>query len=54
MHALMATARSRGLVTMEGLVLRTNARMLRFARQLGFKQQRDFEDRDAVRVMCSL
>jgi acetyltransferase len=54
MHALMDTARSRGLATMEGLVLATNARMLKFTRQLGFTQQRDPEDRDTVRVVRSL
>lgn len=54
MHDLMAVARSRGLATMEGLVLRTNTRMLRFARQLGFKRQRSSEDRDTVRVVRAL
>jgi acetyltransferase len=54
MHALMGVARSRGLATMEGLVLRANTRMLRFARQLGFKRQRNSEDRDTVRVVRAL
>lgn len=54
MQRLMALARSRGLATMEGLVLRTNAQMLKLARQLGFRQQRDPADRDAVRVVRSL
>lgn len=54
MHALMGVARSRGLATMEGLVLRANTRMLRFARQLGFERQRSSEDRDTVRVVCAL
>lgn len=54
MHALMAIARSRGLATMEGLVLRTNTRMLRFARQLGFKPQSPPVDRDTVRVLRKL
>ena len=54
MHALMDIARSRGLATMEGFVLATNTRMLKFARQLGFTQQRDPEDRETVRVVCPL
>jgi hypothetical protein len=33
----IGVARSRGLVTMEGLVLRTNIRMLKFTRQLGLR-----------------
>lgn len=37
MHRLIATARERGLQRMEGLVLSGNARMLRFARALGFE-----------------
>ena len=54
MQALMEIARSRGLKAMQGLVLRTNAPMLRFARQLGFDLRRDPEDRDTVRVQRSL
>jgi hypothetical protein len=48
---LIGVAHSRGLTTMEGLVLTTNTRMLKFTRQLGFRQQRD---RDTVRVVRSL
>jgi GNAT superfamily N-acetyltransferase/acyl carrier protein len=54
MHALMDVARARGLASMEGMVLATNTRMLKFTRQLGFSVQRDPEDRDAVRVVRSL
>jgi acetyltransferase len=54
MHAVMGVARSRGLTTMEGIVLTTNTRMLEFARQLGFRQERDPDDRDTVRVVRSL
>ena len=54
MHALIDVARSRGLGTMEGFVLATNTRMLKFTRQLGFSQQRHPEDRDTVRVVRSL
>jgi acyl carrier protein/GNAT superfamily N-acetyltransferase len=53
MHALMDIARSRGLATMEGIVLATNTRMLRFTRQLGFMPQHDREDLDTVRVVHS-
>lgn len=54
MHDLMGIARSRGLATMEGIVLATNATMLKFTRQLGFTLKRDPEDRDTVRVVRSL
>lgn len=54
MHTLIDVARSRGLATMEGTVLTTNTRMLKFTRQLGFVQQRDPKDRDTVRVVRSL
>ena len=54
MRALMDIARSRGLATMEGIVLATNGRMLRFMRQLGFRLQRDPDDFDTFRVARSL
>jgi acetyltransferase len=54
MHALIDVARSRGLATMEGIVLSTNRRMLKFTRQLGFAEQRDPEDRTTVRVVLPL
>ncbi|HJV72477.1 MAG TPA: GNAT family N-acetyltransferase [Ideonella sp.] len=54
MQALVDHARRRGLATMEGLVLRTNTAMLRFARQLGFEQHRDPQDRDTVTVRRAL
>lgn len=54
MHALIAVARTRGLATMEGIVLAANARMLRFARQLGFQPQRDPDDLGSVRVVLAL
>ena len=54
MHALIDVARARGLPRMEGTVLTTNMRMLKFMRQLGFSQQRDPEDRDTVRVLRHL
>lgn len=54
MQALIDVARARGLKSMEGSVLAVNTRMLRFARQLGFVQQRDPDDRDTVRVLRRL
>jgi acetyltransferase len=54
MRELMAVARSRGLATMEGIVLAANAPMLRFARQLGFTQERDPEDLTTVRIVRAL
>jgi len=35
-------------------VLASNARMLKFTRQLGFSQQRDPDDRETVRVLLRL
>jgi acetyltransferase len=54
MHDLMDVARARGLASMEGTVLATNHRMLKFTRQLGFRQERDPESRDTVRVVRAL
>jgi len=54
MHALIDVARARGLATMEGSVLATNTRMLKFMRQLGFTLQHGPKDRDTVRVVRSL
>lgn len=54
MHALMRTARDRGLRTIEGIVLPTNSRMLKLARQLGFRRVRDPADRDTVRIVRAL
>lgn len=54
MHALIDVARRRGLSTMEGSVLAINSRMLKFTRQLGFRQERSPADRDTVRVVKAL
>lgn len=54
MQALIDVARSRGLSTMEGTVLAINSRMLKFTRQLGFRQERDPSDRETVRVVRTL
>jgi hypothetical protein len=39
---------------MEGIVLATNTRMLKFARQLGFRRERDPGERDVVRIVREL
>ena len=54
MQALMDVARSRRLQTMEGSVLATNSRMLKFVRQLGFRQERVADDPQTVRVVRTL
>ncbi len=54
MHALVDVARARGLAAMEGIVLRSNDRMLRFARQLGFQVQPDPEDPQTMRLVRAL
>jgi len=54
MQALIDVARSRGLATMEGFVLATNTRMLRFASRLGFALQHDRGDRETVRIVRPL
>ncbi len=54
MQALIDAARSRGLATMEGIVLRTNTRMLAFSRRLGFEMRPDPDDHDTMRVVRRL
>lgn len=54
MQALIEVARERGLRTMEGSVLATNARMLKFVRQLGFRVQHDPDDATLLRVTRTL
>ncbi len=54
MHALMDVARARGLTRMEGMVLASNRKMLKFTRQLGFSLQRDPDDRETVRALRTL
>jgi acyl carrier protein/RimJ/RimL family protein N-acetyltransferase len=54
MLALMNVARGRGLETMEGSVLAINSRMLKFMRQLGFRQEREPDDAQTVRVVRAL
>ena len=54
MQALIDVARARGLAAMEGDVLRTNRKMLGFARQLGFVPQRDASDAQTLHIVRAL
>jgi len=54
MQALIDVARARGLATMEGSVLATNTRMLKFMPQLGFAVQHNPQDSGTVRVVRAL
>ena len=54
MHEIMAIARTRGIATMEGFLLASNTRMLRFARRLGFQHEYDPQDPRTVRVVREL
>jgi acetyltransferase len=54
MLALMDAARARGLKAMEGVVLASNHKMLKFARQLGFELHRAAGDPDSIHVWREL
>lgn len=54
MDALIRAARDHGLKSMEGLVLRSNATMLRFTRALGFQAHPIPEDATELRVVKKL
>ena len=54
MEALIRVARERGLTSMEGLVLRNNPAMLRFARALGFEAHSAPEDELTLRIVKAL
>ena len=54
MEALIRVARERGLTSMEGLVLRNNPPMLRFARALGFEVNSVTEDPLTLRIVKKL
>ncbi|MBI3371342.1 MAG: GNAT family N-acetyltransferase [Betaproteobacteria bacterium] len=54
MLALQQAARERGFSTMEGLVLASNRKMLRFCRQLGFRVHREPGEGDTVHVDMQL
>lgn len=54
MHSLIGVARSRGLATMECDVLRSNRKMLLFARQLGFVARGGAGERDTAHLVLAL
>ena len=54
METLIRVARERGLSSMEGLVLRNNPPMLRFARALGFEVHSVPEDPLTLRIVKAL
>jgi acetyltransferase len=54
LDALIRAAQARGLETMEGLVLRSNAPMLRFAEDLGFEVAPEPREPSMVRVVKRL
>ncbi len=51
---LIAAARERGLKTMEGFVLSSNHKMLKFSRQLGFESHRELGGGDTVHIVKTL
>ena len=54
MIALQEAARLHGFKTMEGLVLSTNHKMLKFARQLGFRMRREPGEGDTLHMELQL
>ena len=54
MEALIRVAQERGLSSMEGLVLRNNPPMLRFARALGFEVASVPQDPTTLRIVKAL
>lgn len=54
MATLIDAARAHGLKTMEGIVLASNHKMLKFARQLGFSLHRDSDEPDTVHLARAL
>lgn len=54
MATLIEAAREAGLARMEGYVLASNRKMLKFARQLGFQVHRHLGDADTVHVVYEL
>ncbi len=54
MLSLQDAARRNGFTTMEGMVLSTNRKMLKFARQLGFALRREPGEGDTVHVALQL
>jgi GNAT superfamily N-acetyltransferase len=54
MISLEDAARAQGFKTMEGIVLAANHKMLKFARQLGFKSHRNLGEADTVHLELKL
>jgi GNAT superfamily N-acetyltransferase len=54
MISLEHAAREHGFKTMEGIVLASNHKMLKFARQLGFKSHRNPGEADTVHIELQL
>ena len=54
MISLEHAARERGFKTMEGIVLSSNRKMLKFARQLGFNSRRNPGEADTVYIALQL
>jgi acetyltransferase len=54
MISLEDAARQHGFKTMEGIVLASNHKMLKFARQLGFKSHRLAGEADTVHIELQL
>jgi GNAT superfamily N-acetyltransferase len=54
MISLEDAAREHGFTTMEGIVLASNHKMLKFARQLGFKSHRILGETDTVHIELQL
>jgi acetyltransferase len=54
MLTLIDAARQRGMTGMEGFILASNDKMLKFARQLGFKLHRDADDPGTIRAVRAL
>lgn len=54
MEALMRAARERGFAAMEGLVVASNAEMVRFVRALGFAVEQVPQDRRTLRIVRKL
>ena len=54
MLALQEAARRRGYRTMEGIVLGSNRKMIKFARQLGFRVHREAGEGDTMHIESQL
>jgi len=54
MISLEHAAREHGFKTMEGIVLASNHKMLKFARQLGFRSHRNLGETDTVHIDLQL